>query len=296
MKLHRLVLPLLVLILSLNPVERAPAAGARLEPPCERPGWFPDNVGLKDHSVFFYDGAYYLVSIHVQSSNRFVYARSTDLCTWEELAPLRLRSGEWDEMAIWAPFVYEEQGRYYMYYTGVTHSFTQSIMLAVSDNPADPLSWQEQGVVFQPAHEGMVWAPGVWSDCRDPSLFRVEDTYYLLYTGADEAGGILGLATAKHPAGPWQDWGAILPANPSVAYESPALVRNGSHYYLFYNLSSTGERYRTGATPPEGKLFTSYLTGYTVSISPLIWDDFFSPPRPWIGSQVHHLLLPSVLH
>ena len=156
-------------------------SAAPLTAPCSQLGWFPTTFGLKDHHIFWYDGFYYLISIYLSPENQFAYGRSTDLCTWQELAsvlPQRI-SGAWDEAAIWAPFVYEESGVYYLYYTGVTYAVAQSIMLATSTNPADPASWQEQGVIFQPTHPGKVWGGfNTWSDCRDPTMVKVGSIYY----------------------------------------------------------------------------------------------------------------------
>ena len=53
-------------------------------PPCEHPGWFPEDFGLKDHTVFWYAGYYYLMSNYINPETKFAYARSTDFCTWEE--------------------------------------------------------------------------------------------------------------------------------------------------------------------------------------------------------------------
>jgi hypothetical protein len=286
---------------------------------CERMGWFPTNFGLKDHSVFFFDGYYYIVSNFLHSENRFAYARSMDLCSWEQLDPLLPQriSGTWDEMAIWAPFVLVEDGTYYLYYTGVTDDFTQSIMLATSDNPANPDSWQSLGMVFQPDHPGMNWLAGSWADCRDPSVMKAGNLYYLYYTGRDGDTGIIGLATSGSPQGPWRDWGATMSFSSSNAMpESGTLARSGDWFYLFYNNTSLGEGYRIGASPggpwttehtwgpgwahelwrsPEEEWYTSYLTDYTISISPLIWDDYFDPPHPFIGSAVYHIAIPLVI-
>ena len=128
---------------------------------CETPGWFPEEFGLKDHSIFWYAPYYYIVSNLIPGENRFAYARSKDLCSWEVLPPIlnaRIR-GSWEESSIWAPFVLEEDGVFYMYYTGVNFNFTQSIMLATSTNPADPASWQSQGMIFQPSHGEIKWDP-----------------------------------------------------------------------------------------------------------------------------------------
>jgi hypothetical protein len=152
-------------------------------PPCLQPGWFPGDFGLKDHTIFWYDGYYYLASIYLPGEAQLAYGRSTDLCNWETLPPLlaeRPPDG-WDEFAIWAPHVFVEAGVYYMYYTGVTYDYTQSILLATTTNPADPASWQPQGVVFQPNHPGMRWQPGQWADCRTGRLQGWRTTLSLLH-------------------------------------------------------------------------------------------------------------------
>ena len=86
-----------------------------------------------------------------------------------------------------------------MYYTGVNDDLTQSIMLATSTDPTDPEAWQPQGLIFQPTHSGTLWQEAAPADCRDPMVFKRDGQYYLLYTGLDEAGGIVGLATASGP-------------------------------------------------------------------------------------------------
>ena len=37
-----------------------PAKSTALEFPCQTPGWFPTDFRLKDHSVFWYEGSYYI--------------------------------------------------------------------------------------------------------------------------------------------------------------------------------------------------------------------------------------------
>jgi hypothetical protein len=291
-----------------------------IEPPCDNPGWFPAEYGLKDHSVFWYDGYYYLVSINLPEEIDFAYARSADLCDWEDLKPIMggRAPGAWDEFNIWAPFVFEDNGIYYMYYTGVTYDYTQSIMLATSSNPADPTSWQSVGMVFQPEHDGMVWETGDWANCRDATIIKIADHYYMYYTGRDITGGIIGIATAPSPYGPWQDWGAILTLDeqPSAMAESPTLAKYESLYYLFYNDTQNGQRYRIGATlagpwsqayvltpgwaheiwlDQERSTFTSYLTNYTVTIAPINWDAAFDPPLVYIGENHYRVYLPGLM-
>lgn len=291
---------------------------------CDRPGWFPKAFGLKDHTVFWYNGNYYIASIYLGGEDgiedRFAYAASPDLCQWTDLGGiLRERpSGDWDEYRIWAPHVYEENGVYYMFYTGVTRAFAQSIMLATSTDPADPASWQRRGMVFQPDHAGSVWGGfDTWSDARDPTVVKTGDLYFLYYTGLDIGGGIVGLATAASPFGPWTDWGAMV-TTPNSMPESPTLVFHQRYYYLFYNdagQTGLGQVFHYGPTPAGpwseahvfrpgwaheiwqgqgGELYTSFLTGYTVSVERLTWDNFYQPPRPFIGENVEHVFVPLV--
>jgi hypothetical protein len=299
----------------------AGAAAAAL-PPCPQPGWFPSEFGLKDHTVFQYAGGYYLAAIYLGSEgyeDRFAYAASPDLCQWEDLGGiLQARpAGGWDEFRIWAPYVYEEGGVYYLFYTGVTEAFAQSIMLATSIDPSDPASWQHQGLVFQPDHPGSVWGGyHTWSDCRDPMVLVSDGQYYLYYTGLDTDGGVIGVATAPGLGGPWTDWGAIL-TQPGAMLESPTVVAYEGLFYLFYHQTGSGspdESYRYGPTPAgpwtetrpfwpgwaheiwrglEGDWYTSFLTDYSVTIRPLTWDDTYAPPRPYVGA-VHRIFLPFV--
>ena len=285
---------------------------------CQPMGWFPTSFGFKDHTVFTYNGNYYLASIYLSPETQFAYGRSTDLCNWQTLSPILTQRvpGSWDEYAIWSPFVYQEGNKFYIYYTGVTNAFAQSIMLATSTDPTDPNSWQPQGMIFQPNHPGMVWGGfNTWSDCRDSTVIKVNGIYYLYYTGLDQSGGIVGVATSTSPMGPWTDWGAMLNVSPGVMAESPTIWSYGNSYYLFYNDTYQGERFRIGPGPTgswsqsykfnpgwaheiwqgqDGYTYTSFLANYTVTISRLTWDSLYAPPRPFIGADVYHLMLPLV--
>ncbi len=290
---------------------------------CDKLGWFPEDFGLKDHSVFVYDGYYYLISIYVPpgtsdplAQDRFAYARSTDFCTWEQLGfVLENRTGTWDEASIWAPYVFEEDGTFYLFYTGVTQDVTQSILLATSVDPADPLSWQTEDMIFQPDHSGTNWIENDWADCRDPMVIKKNDMYYLYYTGKDQAGGIIGVAESPSLMGTWDDQGSVIEPDPTTMPESPFVLFQDGEYYLFYNLSTIGEYYQTGTShlgpwseeislPPgwaneffpgmDGKIYSSYLTDFSVSISPVSWDRLFSPPRPVLSEIIYYHFLPQI--
>ena len=290
---------------------------------CDRLGWFPDSFGLKDHSVFQFDGFYYIVSIKLPDEKGFAYGRSSDLCTWEDLGTIidERTPGEWDEAFVWAPFVWEENGIFYMVYTGVKRGYTQSIMLAATMNPADPGSWQRVGMIFQPYHLGSLWKKTGWSDCRDATVLRMGGNYYMYYTSRDDVGPIVGLAVSISPIGPWYDWGKILalPQQDAMA-ESPMVIYHAGAYYLIYHNTGHGEEYRIGfsVTGPwseafpldhcwaneiwsgeDGLDYTSYLQGYAQSygvvIDRVLWDNFYKPPRLFVGTMPNRLFIPILL-
>ncbi len=115
-----------------------------------------EHTRLKDHTLFFYDNFYYIASIHLPRSEgqfkdrHFVYARTRDFCTWEDLGIILEPGpkGAPDEGGIWAPYVIREGDTFFMFYTGFNRNVAQSIMLATSTNPADPKSWMRRGLVF----------------------------------------------------------------------------------------------------------------------------------------------------
>ncbi len=289
------------------------APGAQLG--CKKPGWTPAGFGLKDHSVFWYQGYYYLVSIQLPGDNRFAYGRSRDLCAWETLANVlpERKPGAWDEMVIWAPYVFQEGSVFYMYYTGVNRKLNQSILLATSTNPADPASWTPQPMVFQPTHSGTTWTPEAWADCRDPMVVKSGGQYFLFYAGRDVGGGMIGLATAPAPTGPWSDWGPVFPPVEDATLESPFVAEYGGMSYLLYHLPGMGEFYRAAGSlagpwdpprplapgwahevwqTPGGAWLTSYLTDSSVAIAPLTWDTLFQPARILVGAQLYRDYLP----
>lgn len=293
---------------------------------CENPGWFPEEFALKDHTVFTYDGLYYLASTYLASDDyeeQFAYASSPDLCHWTDLGGIlsERTPGTWDEFRIWAPYVYEEDGVYYLYYTGVTRGFAQSIMLATSTDPSESHSWQPQGVVFQPSHPEAVWAGSdAWSDCRDATVLKKGLVYRMYYTGLDESGGIVGVAKATSPLGPWYDWGAIADTTPGSVPESPTLASHDGLYWLFYSDAGPagwGQVYRHGETPfgpwskqyvwrpgwaheiwtgLDGKSYTSFVSDGGVGIRRYIGPEYYDPAHPFVGAAAYHAFLPVVLH
>ncbi|MEI7643155.1 MAG: family 43 glycosylhydrolase [Chloroflexales bacterium] len=281
------------------------------------------NVKLKDHSLFSFEGWYYLVSIRIdlstpssQGEQEFAYARTRDFCTWEKLGtPLRHGApGDADETYVWAPHVINVDNTFYMYYTGVNPKIAQTIMLATSTNPADPQSWHKQGVVFRPHHPDAFYpGPTAWSDCRDPMVLVYNNRYYLFYTGANNNGPIIGVAMAENPVGPWYDLGATYQATePGRMPESPFIIEYNGLFYLFYNASGTtgnGTRLRWAVSPfgpwqpsvafqlgwahefyrDQTGLLSSYIigNGLAIGVERVRWQQSGMLALPQIGVQTY---------
>lgn len=285
------------------------------------------GVKLKDHTLFYYDGYYYVASINVPlpeaddtKEQDFIYARTADFCSWDVLGTILGIGdpGDPDEFRIWAPYVFHEGDTYYMFYTGVNRNIAQSTMLATSTNPADLQSWVRHGEVFRPDHHDTVYGGAErWSDNRDPMVLKYNNRYYMYYTSSQEGGGIVGLAVANDLMGPWQDLGAILEGAPGNWPESPFVVAHNDYFYLYYNGSGSdsGQRWHYSFSPfgpwreavrePIGWAYdfyyegdewlASYLVGNgrEIQVSPVEWDTSVRPAIPQVTtvSQVYIPLL-----
>lgn len=269
------------LLLAMPPAAHAQAADAAC-------GLRVPGVKLKDHSLFSYAGAYYLLSIRIdlpeppdgRGERSFVLARSSDLCTWQVLGDA-LTAAAPDEAYLWAPHVLQFGETWHMYYTSVDSGIAQTIRLATASDPAALDGWTRQPMLFQPDHPSAVYpGAGAWSDARDPMVLPYAGRYLLYYTGRDTSGGIIGVADSRSPAGAWRDLGAVLRAEAGVVPESPFVLAHGDYYYLIYNASGANEqRWHWSISP-----FGPWQAGGTLAYG---WaHDFWQSEEGWLVSYV----------
>jgi hypothetical protein len=161
--------------------------------------------------------------------------------------------------------------------------------------------------------------PNAWADCRDPHVIFADGLFYLFYTGLDTTGGIVGVASAPAPSGPWTDLGTVITPIPGHVFESPNVFFRESTYYLIYHETvagiSQGTSSQVNVTPDslfsqplplgptwahefwldaENNWYTSYLTTYSISISPVTWNPYGQPPRPFLGDEIFFNFIPIV--
>jgi len=93
----------------------------------------PPGEYMKDHTLVFHDGWWHLYSIsgtagycHAYTGNEETvsWSISGNLVDWEfrgHVLHASLRKGDFDQHEVWAPYLLKAKGKFYMYYTGVTH-------------------------------------------------------------------------------------------------------------------------------------------------------------------------------
>lgn len=259
------------------------------DPGCDNPGDENDWIGgVKDFSLIEANGEYHLFHIG-DPKNRwnidvnehdpypgygernFGHAVSQDLRSWSTLSRIELRDTSpdgWSRSHVWAPHVFEMDGLYCMFYTGVYWDENggsgynrQQTGLATS---TDLSSWTRYddgdpntGPGFllagpDPAlNDWCRWGRDLpWGDdCRDPYVFDDGDKYVMFLTVRMLDWKPV-VATATNPSRDlvtWQ-WDTEVPpteypgypgyievtATTQGAAESPNLLKHNGKYYLFW--------------------------------------------------------------
>ena len=106
----------------------------------------PPGEYIKDHTLFFRDGYWHLLSIsgvqgyshlHTGNEESFSWSVSRDLVHWEfrgHVLYASLREGEFDRHEVWAPFCIRANEQFHLFYTGIVH-------------PHRPLCYEREGIL-----------------------------------------------------------------------------------------------------------------------------------------------------
>jgi hypothetical protein len=220
------------------------------------------TIRPKDFSLVKKDGYYHLFFIRHNTSlptdlteTDFGHARSNDLYHWTLLPPVfPVRPTDWDNRHVWAPHIFQRDGLWWMFYTGVTQSpeynQTQRMGVAVS---SDLETWNRlDGPIFDASQTSWGWwSPGNWNPAfRDP--FVMPDPalpggwlmYYTASYGADTAATVVGVAASDGDFMQWRDVKPLLITWQQYTYnvltESPHVFEHAGTWYLFLT-SSAGQ-------------------------------------------------------
>jgi len=237
---------------------------------CLANGYAPVGHNVLDFTITKKDGLYHLFHIPCVPGMRHIlpghdhwlgHAVSKDLDTWTTLdASVFIDpANDYESAHVWAPFVCEAQGTYYMHYTGVTPEVTQVICMAAAQD-GDLLRWKKSESNPVIPIEGFDWhwknTRGRVADARDPHIVKTDDCYLLAYTALHKEGCPAVGGMVSDDILHWEDIGPILyrPIGPNARW-SPESV----------NIQPL----------PDGKwaLFPSATPGitYYVSDTPYAW-------------------------
>lgn len=171
----------------------------------------------------------------------FSHGSSADLRHWTIHPPVLTitdqkypdGNGYYENRNIWAPHVIEHDGRYWMFYTSINKSVSQSVSLATSTNLFEWTEYEHNPVFNLEGVEWANWGRDHWSDCRDPALLIDGDKFYLYVTANAKGPGESG-AIAVAESDDLIHW-----KNPSIAVrgpivsESPQVWKDGDTYCMF---------------------------------------------------------------
>jgi sucrose-6-phosphate hydrolase SacC (GH32 family) len=224
----------------------------------------------KDFTLVKKDGWFHLFYIRNDTTAPFDsterdlgHAISRDLYNWIQFPPvLAARPDHWDNAKIWAPSIVQQDGVYYMFYTGVTnrpgYDFHQQIGVATS---TDLMTWNRfDEPVFSCAQvpwtlcDTLVASGG---EFRDPFVMSDGQGGWLMYYNTRPASNpstyVAGVATSPDLM-TWTDlkpmWITQAAWSGSALVESPHLFRHGdTWYFLFTGDGGQPLRWATGADP-----------------------------------------------
>lgn len=215
----------------------------------------------KDFSLVKKDGYYHLfyirnnTALSPDSTERDLgHAVSTDLFHWAQLPPVMpVRPGHWDNLHVWAPHVFEHEGLWWMFYTGVTHENgvydrTQRTGVAVS---SDLVNWNryDSPVLDSGQTSWAWWAPGRSTAAfRDPFVMpdpAAPGAWLMYYTASldgDTAATVVGVAASGGDLLDWFDVKPLLVTWRAYTYnvltESPHVFQRNGLWYLFISTTA----------------------------------------------------------
>jgi beta-xylosidase len=159
----------------------APASPSASVIPTPGEGEFANPVirrNMPDPYVLKVDDTYYLYSTE-DGSNRYPYATSTDLVTWEYQGSAMPRPPAWTDRNYWAPEVTETSAGFVMYYTARSREImrpsgdgAQCVGVAVAETPEGPFVDENDGPLVCQAELGGTIDASVVRD-QDDSLWLI---------------------------------------------------------------------------------------------------------------------------
>ncbi|NQU76172.1 MAG: family 43 glycosylhydrolase [Planctomycetes bacterium] len=183
----------------------------------------------------------------------FAHAVSPNLRNWQLHSEVIERTGIWPETyQVFAPYVIEHDGMFYMLYTAADDMHTQRICLAMSE---DLYQWERYAgnPVIVPSMFWTKWPGfnldpkdprGTYGGCRDPHIIKLDDGRFVAYWASrlqERFGKDLSCiaASVSYDLIHWQEIGPVFSIKawddpPTQEAESPCIVVKDSRFWLFF--------------------------------------------------------------
>lgn len=223
-----------------------------------------------DPAVVYHEGYFYLYpTTNIMRTAAYGVYRSSDLKNWEllERPAYKPTRDNWSINGLWAPDVFEHNGKWYLFYTGayVNDTSRRTIGVAVSDHPAGPF-------VEYKDHEGNNLKYELGQNIIDASVLVDDDGKVYMYYSTE-------WVTNEIAPNTWQstidavelssDFRTVLTepvtlieptqvweVKPRVSIaEAPHIMKHNGKYYLTYS--------------GNGYTDTGYAVGLTIGENPL---------------------------
>lgn len=157
------------------------------------PVFDPAGVETKDPSLLMVDGRYYMAYSNITAGPVVScgLAYSDDFITWTDMGAVVEGTEVWEQYKSGAPFLFEHDGTFYMFYQGCVDSGENwNIGVATTHDITDPDSW-----VQNPGNPILTHSLSD-SYTYDPSVVELNGTFYMTYISGYGARRGMALATS----------------------------------------------------------------------------------------------------
>lgn len=208
---------------------------------------------------------------HASYADTIWHASSPDLKHWDIAGPvLTVGPDPYDTGALWAPDVFrdEEEDRWGIAYTGCDDDFVQRICMAYSDDLAN---WTKSPLnpTVVPDTNQYAWNPNIlWSDFRDPFLYRQDNQWHLLVTAKQYLDGITGILWhgTSNDLETWLDVGYFFANDGTESWRVPESsqyhVIGDYHHLLFGEFDTVGVTLLSAQDPADWTMDNRVLLDY----------------------------------
>ena len=208
---------------------------------------------------------------HAANADTIWHATSPDLKHWDLAGPILAAGPEnYDTGAMWAPDIFrdEAQDRWGIAYTGCDEGIVQRVCMAYSP---DLFNWTKSpyNPTIEPDTSQYSWDPDIiWSDFRDPFLYRQDNQWHVLVTVKKILDGVTGVLYhgTSSDLKNWLDVGYFFANDgeePNNVLESPQYhVIGDYHHLLFGEFSTHGITLLSAQQPGDWTMANRVLLDY----------------------------------